>query len=257
MPGIDQHYIVLQCDGSNSFDRCEVLGEECCYCGVDLEAYVDDPDGGDWTVVKDDDDDLMCSECWAAWAGEYPLSMDSCPAEGPAKGSMIWQRIQMPDGTSACDGCGEQHSRGDCVAYGEDGSEYCSDCWHDYHARGEAEPEQWACTTCEAALEGVPSVNDSDGSAYCMGCWSDWAQGARPTSAGAPLAIVDKTADMDNKAKNERNLARLRLWYPGHCAYELYFKHVRNRAGQACGREGCKLSHEVPDDLADKLSQLE
>ena len=117
---------------------------------------------------------------------------------------------------------------------------------------GQADAPEVATTLCnECGVEaGNGAIDPNDGMYYCATCWEAYA----PTDTAAypqPAAAVANA----NAARNQRDVATLRKIFPGHCAYHLYYHHVRGRTG--CMRANCKLQHERPDDLDAALTRLE
>ena len=103
------------------------------------------------------------------------------------------------------------------------------------------------CNECgEEADNGA--IDPSDGMYYCATCWDAYSLLQAHSAANANAAHA-------NAARNQRDVATLRKIFPGHCAYHLYYHHVRGRTG--CMRANCKLQHERPDDLDAALTRLE
>ncbi|EOD16491.1 hypothetical protein EMIHUDRAFT_245079 [Emiliania huxleyi CCMP1516] len=98
------------------------------------------------------------------------------------------------------------------------------------------------CNECGVEADNG-AIDPSDGMYYCATCWDAYS------------FLQARSAADANAARNQRDVATLRKIFPGHCAYHLYYHHVRGRTG--CMRANCELLHERPDDLDAALTRLE
>jgi len=122
-----------------------------------------------------------------------------------------------------------------------------------WHQLGQADTPEGAAALCNECGEEAKygAIDPSDGMYYCATCWDAY----EPMDTTAyPPPTAAKVADA-NAARNQRDVATLREIFPGHCAYHLYYHHVRGRTG--CRRANCNLQHERPDDLDAALTRLE
>ena len=83
---------------------------------------------------------------------------------------------------------------------------------------------------------------------------------AAAAAAGLQAGPAAGASSGGNRARNVRDSARLREWYPGYCTHHLLYHHVLGRPPSAgCtnaepGAAGCYAgdrfrSHDAPDDL--------
>ena len=102
---------------------------------------------------------------------------------------------------------------------------------------------------------------------YCISCYSEYDDegagggGATSLTSGGKKRARPSPDDEANAQRNEKNIKLLREWYPDHCAYHLYFHHVRGRE-KGCGygdAESCERggSHRAPPGLAIKARGLD
>jgi len=92
---------------------------------------------------------------------------------------------------------------------------------------------------------------------YCQPCWSGWGGGEDDVAAAPPAPVSDaaNNAAKDaavNTGRNQRNVARIKAAFPGHCAHHLYFAHLRNTPSRGCSfGEDCRSGrHDAPPGLS-------
>jgi len=236
----------------------------CAACGCDVaELWLATPidHRGARVALVDEDDDVWCAGCFDDWYDGDGYADDGTPN----RTSCCFRRQTASDGhADICDGCGEWIPQGGMVWW-HCADTYCEACFEgdddaDYDTLGYcAESDDWEpmCAWCTEELTGTAYVVDSDESCYCFACWEQWYPRQREVdeSGRQPSA-----AEAANTQRNDDNIARLRGWYPQHCAYHVYFHHVRGR------EQGCKFgdehkcargSHEAPPGLAMKARGLD
>ena len=250
----------------------ETLAEECWFGVPDremglgrMDGYCDECMGeydtpGDIGVLMSKDGEIHCRPCWAAhWHGPCK----SCYEDGEASGE--W----ATDAFGLCSTCEDDL----------DGPAWCSSCW-EAGCESQAWPQRdlqwdnaaagWACPTCvseedaeeeeevvcEACGECIdeeeweretPAEQNEHGDSWCATCCES-AQGQVP-----PPATPE-----DGRARNLRDIMRLRGMYPKHCSHHTLYYHVLGR-GTGCSRaaadaDGCMQggihrSHDIPPNL--------
>jgi hypothetical protein len=242
-------------------DRSRMMGEVCQECNEEIEELLE---GGE-SIVADglgrDWSSCYCYGCWSDWAaGEADFKPLFQPAGAYA------EHIQ---GVKYCDYC-DEHLRTHAIlaisddtwwAYDEDGYVACHVCWQDWARYGDDDEEDstW-CAGCETQLDGWPHVDDGYGTTYCMECWDEEYEEPAPKRAHVGEASA-RGDDAAGRARNERDKAKLRARYKGHCAYHLFHAHHRKHQGctfAVAGQDRCaRGSHGVPDDFEDAQAELE
>ena len=285
MPGYEMPYFAPPEADQDSW--LQVAGKTCDCCACDLE-YQDDywqaEADGDATfaiAIVGDDGSMWCTDCWDRWARE--AASLACPMKIPT-----WCYPGFAFSTD-CETCGEALGRcgwpwlvdSDCTM--PTSEYYCGRCWDAWNDAQNAQCwdawDEWpsACLTCWAPLSNGARVTGEDGNEYCTGCWFDWAHGGEQYAADdTELAAADDAEpepppkvrrvgappqdEAENKARNDRDVKRLRGWFPNHCAYHLFYKHVRGREGCTYGdSEGCEREglHTIPDGFLRRVDALE
>ena len=113
---------------------------------------------------------------------------------------------------------------------------------------------------------------------YCPACIERWEdEGSHEANEGAPTLplllppratrptpVQRAEVNGGDRARNVRDMAKLREWYPKHCTHHLFYHHVLGRQGGCrdgaaphCTVGGKDFLHERPRDLNDYIGRLE
>ena len=148
-----------------------------------------------------------------------------------------------PDGMAATDACGVcgYGLRGfyqlEQLIDAESGIAYCPDCWDDYEAGNDADADS-CYDSNDSCDDSIDSCDDSDD--------GDEAGPQDPQETQAAAA-----------ERNMRKIETLREAFPGHCAFHVYWRHVR-RIKDCRGGDGCPCgSHTKPSGLDDFAFELD
>jgi len=279
--------IVASTDDSGEWSVDDVEYRCCAACGSDVaELWLATPKDlrGALVALVDEDDDAWCVDCFFNWCDNDDNDDDGTPN----KWSCCFRRQTAGGNTGTCSDCEEWLPPFGAV-WDWHGGTYCEACFDEYDDAGGAaaaddddswdgdswddswdgswdcpDDAEWApacvewapvCAECDSTLSGSAYVVNNNESCYCFPCWTP----RQPDQADANGRTLT-AAEAANTQRNESNIAKLRAWYPQHCAYHVYFHHVRGR------EHGCKYgdahkctrgSHAAPPGLALKARGLD